>query len=274
MTEKYTKLEKAMMIIDKELIQTDAGLVEQLEKIINDEQSKPLNEQDTELIEEAVDMILTINNVDMEEIDSAAKEGIARVEKEAEKRLVETENEKRNKKITRPRYLVYLKRVAIVFLSVVTVSFGLLMTNTKVRAAVKNAVVEFFGQFVKINLSNSDNDKGIADIGKTEVHYIPVGFSLDNYDLTPDSKWLFYTDNDGRTINIMIYNSSDTEIDVDNEYTGYEKTEINGYEGYILYDDADQSGTIVFGDKNVTVTVSAIIEKEELINIAKSIREG
>ena len=90
---------------------------------------------------------------------------------------------------------VVLKHVAIIFMSIVTVSFALLMTNTEVRAAVKRAVVEFFGQFVKINLSNSEIDNGgIIDIDNIGVNYIPSGFSLENYDISPQSKWLFYTD--------------------------------------------------------------------------------
>lgn len=171
------------------------------------------------------------------------------------------------------RPVVYLKRVAVIFLSIITVSFALLMTNTEVRAAVKRAVVEFFEQFVKINLSNSDSDKNeIIDIEKVGVNYIPKGFLLENYDITPDLKWFFYTDGGEGSINITINKSSDTEINVDNELTDYEKAEINGYEAYILYDESDQTGTVVFGDKNVTITVSAILEKSELLKIAENIK--
>lgn len=276
MTKEFSKLEKAMMNIDPDLIRTDDGLVEQIEKIISDEQSKPLEEQDTELIEEAVDMILSVRDVDTNAIDTAAKEGAERIKNKVKLFVSEqTDSAPARKNKVRHRHTVYLKRVAIIFLSIVTVTSGLLLTNTKVRAAVKQAVVEFFGQFVKINLSNSDKDNnGIIDIEKVGVNYIPDGFSLENYDISPEMKWLFYSDGGERNINITINKSFDTEINVDNELTGYERSEVNGYEAYILYDEADQTGTVVFGDKNVTITVSAVlVEKEDLLKIAENIQQ-
>jgi hypothetical protein len=276
MTKEFSKLEKAMMNIDPDLIRTDDGLVEQIEKIISDEQSRPLEEQDTELIEEAVDMILSVRDVDTNAIDTAAKEGAERVKNKVKLFVSEqADSTPARKNKVRPRYTVYLKRIAIIFLSIVTVTSGLLLTNTKVRAAVKQAVVEFFGQFVKINLSNSDLDNNrIIDIEKVGVNYIPDGFSLENYDISPEMKWLFYSDGGEGNINITINKSSDTEINVDNELTGYERFEVNGYEAYILYDEADQTGTVVFGDKNITITVSAVhIEKEDLLKIAENIQQ-
>ena len=47
---------------------------------------------------------------------------------------------------------------------------------------------------------------------------------------------------------------------------------VNGNDAYILYYDSEKNGTIMFGNSVYTVLVSGVIEKNELIKIAESIK--
>ena len=183
-----------------------------------------------------------------------------------------TKREKRPR--TQPLPVIYLKRVAIIVLSVITISFGLLMTNTEVRAAVKKAVVEFFDKYVKINLSNSDiEEDDFSNIDLITIGYIPNGFELVDSDESKNTREYMYFDDEGNYLNVSIDKSEFTENNADIEKTDYEKINIGNHKGYILYKEEEQDGVIIFGNKHITVTLTGIVSKEELVKIAESIKQ-
>ena len=125
MNNEYEKLEKAMLEIDPALLQTEDDFVKQLEKIVSNEQSKPLNEQDVELIDEAVEMILLAKNVDAELSDDAVRGGVARVDKRVNEYLQKQRFEKgdiqrRHKK----RKLIIIAAVISLLAAFVLISYA------------------------------------------------------------------------------------------------------------------------------------------------------
>lgn len=125
MNNEYEKLEKAMLEIDPALLQTEDDFVKQLEKIVSDEQSKPLNEQDIELIDDAVEMILLAKNVDAELSDDAVRGGVARVDKRVNEYLQKQRFEKgdiqrRHKK----RKLIIIAAVISLLAAFVLISYA------------------------------------------------------------------------------------------------------------------------------------------------------
>ena len=90
--------------------------------------------------------------------------------------------------------VVYLKRAAVIALSVIAVTFALLMTDVDVRGEVKKAVAEFFDKYVKINFSYSDEpeDDENSDVYSFEIGYIPEGFELAESDELKTSRDYIY----------------------------------------------------------------------------------
>ncbi len=125
MNNEYEKLEKAMLEIDPSLLQTEDDFVKQLEKIVSNEQSKPLNEQDVELIDEAVEMILLAKNVDAELSDDTVRDGVARVDERVNEFLQRQRFEKGDMRRRRKkRKLIIIAAVISLLAAFVLISYA------------------------------------------------------------------------------------------------------------------------------------------------------
>lgn len=74
-----------------------------------------------------------------------------------------------------PLTVVYLRRAAAAVLVAVSLSFGLLATSAKVRAAIVDTVVEWYDKYIKIdfgNASDADTDENGMDAIVASVHDI------------------------------------------------------------------------------------------------------
>jgi hypothetical protein len=69
----------------------------------------------------------------------------------------------------------YGKRVAVVFLLVITIISFILLTNPEVRAAIKNVLIEWYDKYTSIIFRGQEtNDTG--DIKEFVPEYLPEGF--------------------------------------------------------------------------------------------------
>lgn len=184
----------------------------------------------------------------------------------------------KEKKYHRPLYIMYLQRAAIIVLATISIISGVFITSEKVRAAVKDTVIEWYDKYIKFdfsqkNLDNADtsNDNPV-NIESLKIEYIPEGFELQAKDEVSQHREYNYFDSYGNYVIIGIHESSATELLSDIEYSQLKETTINGFSAYVLVNDSDAYTTVIFGNESFAVMVDTAISKEETIKIAENIK--
>lgn len=163
------------------------------------------------------------------------------------------------------------RRVAIIAITALAVVFGGLMLHPDIRAGVSHIVVQ---QFEKFNLFRHDENgeaKHFLTVDDVTIGYIPEGYALNKKIEDATKRYYMYlnVDDETRYLVISISLSNGTVIDLDNEHT-YEIRYINHREIHLSYDEEDGSGAIIIPGENVCINITGIIEKDELIKIAKN----
>lgn len=189
-------------------------------------------------------------------------------------------------KAQKRRALIWLKtigRVAIIVIVAVSLTFGVLMTNTDIKASVSSFFIRDKGDHWQIDFNNGeeyaaeieeespDSEKEITVLDY-KIGYIPDGFELTREEIFVDVFFYNeYWDDNGRSITIEIYTSGNSAFFVDNDRHKHSFTKINGCEAMISYDDGGKHGIIIIADGKNCISVDGFLEKEELIKIAENI---
>ena len=167
---------------------------------------------------------------------------------------------------------VYLVRVAVIFLCIITLGAGVLMTSTEVRAAVKNVIIEQFEKynlFKILNIETGRNDfESIEDVN---IKYIPDGYELVNTTEIPGNITYDYSSFEN-TFTIEIFENETTDLFPDNERSEYIRTRINGHESWIIYDDKSSEGSLILAGAKISVLIVGKLPKDELIKIAENMK--
>lgn len=124
----------------------------------------------------------------------------------------------------------------------------------------------------KDDTEDKEQTQEVKDIYKFEIGYIPDGFELMGADESSTYRNYTYYNKIGEYLNFYLATSGTTEIFSSIEKAECNKITVNGNDAYILYYDSEKNGTIMFGNSVYTVLVSGVIEKNELIKIAESIK--
>ncbi len=179
-----------------------------------------------------------------------------------------------------PMWTVYFKRAVIAVLVLATVSFGIMLTNDSVRAAIAETVLTWYDKYVKIDFSKSDdkpNNETDAPIPETvtykdlKIGYIPEGF-VESFFMEDNGFCNYmYSAENGDLIDIIIAESGIIEFSADTEKGEFEEIDINGNKGYLNYNEEERTGGITFGNSVYAVQISFTADKEEAIKIAESI---
>lgn len=167
---------------------------------------------------------------------------------------------------------VYLVRVAVIFLCIITLGAGVMMTSTEVRAAVKNVIVEWFDKYTHFSFVATDTGSGdFENVEDVKIGYIPDGYELINTDESSISITYVYSSNNTDLL-IDIFENEASELFPDNERSKYSIIQINGHESWIIYDEENISGTLILIGSKVSVSISGSLPKKELIKIAECIK--
>ena len=180
------------------------------------------------------------------------------------------------KEYGKPLLVVYLQRVAIVLLVTVTVAFGVLMTNTEVRAAISNAVIKWSEKSVLFKFGGDEASltEYEDDINSVKINYIPEGMYLaDNLESDSVRKYTYFNSSNEivEFLTIEIYYKNNSNLFVDAEENNYQETEINNKKAYYLYDDESNDGVIIIDDSYFMITVIGNLKENELMKIAENI---
>lgn len=175
------------------------------------------------------------------------------------------------KRKSKPTWLRYAQRAAVIALCVISVGFAVLMTDPGIRGSVGGTVTQWIDDMVAIDFGKSPEYERI-DITKTSVGYIPKGFEVIE-DRSEDGfiSQTYYSAATDEYIFIDIRESSDIALFTEDAMHEFTKTQIKGYDAYITYSDSQRQGTVCFGNQYFTVAVSGMTDKDELIKTAENI---
>ena len=182
---------------------------------------------------------------------------------------------KMNKVVRRAKHPVAykaLRSAAAIALVIVTLFGALLAVSPKVRASVFGWFQEIFG--IYHHYAPSD-----AIPGNTEVDYylsvVPDGYTLLEESDIGDGKVFIYQGTESMIRFTYLFNSDNSELFVNPEGGSVEKVTVGSVNGtaYIT-EDKTKTNQIVWpsSDGNVLFTISAKLERDELIALAESVK--
>lgn len=181
----------------------------------------------------------------------------------------------KEQKYHRPMYIVYLQRVAVTVLILAATVFSLLMSNSKIRAAVTDVIIEWYNTHIKIEFtSDPSDDTETTPISEysLQIGYIPEGFELvDTIDYEEQFKSYTYRMGDKYIqIELNKFNIGNYMFDI--EQYKCDNTIINGLTAYVLSNNKDDTQTsVIWGNKLYTLILDACLNTNEAIKIAENI---
>lgn len=172
--------------------------------------------------------------------------------------------------------MVYLKRVAVACLVIISLTIAVLAVSPTVRDAIKETVVTWHEKYVQVDFAQADdshNDKNeITDVYQLNIGYIPDGFDLVSSSEERDGREYLYMSQTGDYLIVSIDKSESAFVGIDIEVSEYQEFKINGDDGCMSYNSEFGTGTLVFGNDIYTVLISGTVEKAELFRIARNIK--
>lgn len=170
------------------------------------------------------------------------------------------------KKQTIKKWNNYSKKIAIIFLVVVSGIFGLLLQSDKVRAACYQVIVEFCDKYVGFDFNSfSESPKKIT------VGYIPEGYVEIENKTDEFETCIIYQNEQGDKITLECSFHSAT-IQIDNEH--YVITSYDNDTKYLFLSKEKEKGfpnILTWHDYNRYYILQTFLEKEELFKIQQNI---
>lgn len=166
----------------------------------------------------------------------------------------------------------YGKRVAAVLVLAVTILSLVLLTNTEVRAAIKNTIIEWYDKYTSFIFPGQEETDDIGEIKEFRFEYIPEGYSenwIEKYNKITDME---YINESGDTIYISYWpDSFSSNISIDNEHHIFENRVINGHEVYIAEaTHEDFENAVIWSMEGYRFNIWSKLPIKELIMIVES----
>lgn len=194
---------------------------------------------------------------------------------------------------------IYIKRAAVILLCTVTLSFGLLMTDDGICAAVGEKVREIVEKVLPMSykadmddvIKEKNEEQGyyvidfddvkVTDrnaaekefsIENVEVTYIPEGF--EKYESVENEliRVYKYKNNSNEKVLVRFSIEQNAEITVDADRTDEEDVCINGNDGIIFCIENEKSNVIIWGNELYVCRIYGNVSREELIKVAEGLK--
>ncbi len=190
------------------------------------------------------------------------------------KKIRKYKNIVKEKEYGRKLIWVYMNRAAVAFLCIISLLFGLIMTNSEVRASVETVVLKWYDKYTEFIFSATSDGFASYELEDFEIGYIPEDFDLQHDEILDDIRdmWFINTEKGDAICVIQIFNTDQTSVFVDNEQMVYEKTKIGSNEAWMMYNAGDGYGSLLVADAKFSILVVGDLSKEELIKIAENIK--
>ena len=170
------------------------------------------------------------------------------------------------------RFISASKRIAMIALVVLTVSFSCLMCVEAYREKFLSIIIEVFEDFTQFSFSSSWNAD--PELGEIEFDYLPEGMSEVHreYDPQIDSQTIYFEDAEGRRFNIsqdMVSGGGQTTMILDTEDAEVTNYDFNGYDATLVVK-GEYTMLLCVDDFSCTL-LSGDLSSEEIIKIANGV---
>lgn len=253
-------------------ITNDRELASALRFIINEESAK-IDENNVDLISEASELLLNISGVTETETDNISSELLSDFLSNSETRTV--------RKAVKPGIKFTAMRKVAMFAFTTLTAVALLVTlNGNVRAAIKNTFVTWMRELAIIDFSDDETVTTKEETPQailSEKYYIkanevPDGYTFDVKNTDGDSTLYTYK-NGSDFVVVEIIPTDPAGVIHSTEKHQYSEIYIGKTEVYMFYNEDERTGSIVFGNSNVTVIVGGVADRDVLIDFAEEIIE-
>ena len=192
-----------------------------------------------------------------------------------EKYIEECDAVPEKKKTSFRRVRFALIAAVVTVLLAVTAFAAYELTLTKVGDKSKEyRLVKVHEKYDEIDLSKSGVTYFPEDLTIYDFHigYIPDGLKISSkVEHKALRTYRYDSPNEEKYMLIQFKGPGGSPIYVDNEHSVLYKIDGEGYIGYLVYDEEDQTGSLIYGDSNITICISGHQSIEELLKIAENI---
>lgn len=206
-------------------------------------------------------------NHDELNVPAGYKERIMRVAKQY------WENEKTGKKQRRRRALL---RVAVIFIAILIGASAFFAVNTEARAVVQEWFRAVYERLVVYSFNGAHLEKTLPDY---EPQWLPDGYKeVDRSDDNDQGRLIIYENESGATILFDYLYYEDDPITIEPDLTDeliIETTSVNGFMADLYYEtNPDSPKTLIWVNEkdHIVFMINCVLEKEDIISIANSIR--
>lgn len=178
--------------------------------------------------------------------------------------------------------MVYLKRVAVACLIIISLTIAVLAVSPTVRDAIKESfskkrkmatTVIDEGNEVKVVFDDPYQTVPVSfDIYQLNIGYVPEEFKLSDSLEESNMREYIYINAEDEYLRIGISISGVTSYFLNTEMADYQEFKINGDDGCMSYSSEFGTGCLVFGNDMYSVGIAGFVEKSELFMIARNIK--
>lgn len=161
-----------------------------------------------------------------------------------------------------------LRQVAAAIIILFALFFGILLTNTEVRAAVWETVVVWYTGFTRFVFNSDETATGDA---RWHLSYLPEGFSETNFETVGGYTYIDYSDSLGQSIALQ-YKIAGGAIAVDNEHSEHTTVTEHGVEYHIFKSKSEEYPSIIIWERDgYSFMLQATFISDELLRMAFSV---
>lgn len=163
------------------------------------------------------------------------------------------------------------RRIALIALTTLTVSFSCLMCVEAYRNKIIEVVTEIFEDLTRFSFSSTVVE--VPDLGSIVADYLPDGM-MEVYRSDPDAvdRFVYFEDAEGRKIGIeqnIIIDGNQSTLIVDTEDADVTVIDFNGYDATLIV--KGESTTLIWEDDVSTILISGDFPPDEIIRIANGV---
>ena len=164
-----------------------------------------------------------------------------------------------------------IRRAVASILIVGTIGFATVFAVPPVRAAVVDAVVEFFEKYISFDFWG-DSPNVTMKLGDYELSYIPNGFELTEQEETRlYNRYNFINPETGDSFSIKFSATKSLTVQFDSEYSTYDSTDIGDYTAYWIESEINTNHELMINNGTDVIEIAGNVSQQEILTIAKNI---
>jgi hypothetical protein len=162
------------------------------------------------------------------------------------------------------------KRAAVIVLIMSTVLFGMLLTDSRVQATIRETIITWYERFILFRFQENDYKTGEAE---WFPDFIPDGFEISEIIKFYIGRHIFFERADGYYIIFEYRPAANTAIYVDNEYTEMKIILHDGIEYYVVtpLPNSEHDSQVLWHTNGYSFLIISGLDSEILLNMAVSV---